>query len=326
MTNKKVLITGTTGFIFGNFIRKIIYLSNNYPDKYPYTVVSLDRVNSNAVNSMYWNKNHIFHIADIRDQHIIDTIFQFEKPDIVIHGAAESSVDLSMTDPNSFITSNVLGTQNIVNSCIKYNVEKLIYISSDEVYGQLTSESDTPWTEKSPLDPRNFYSASKASGELVVRAAANASNLIFNIVRSSNNYGPRQTPDKLIPRAIKAIMEGNKIPVYGEGKQIREWLHVFDNCSAILKILKDGKPNETYNVSSGQEYSNIEVIQSICNIMNKGHNLIEFIKDPRGNAHDFRYAMNCSKINELGWKSTTKFKDGLKDTVDWLENNKWYIK
>src|SRR5579885_2072185 len=159
MTNKKVLVTGSCGFIFGNFLRKVVY------EKQPYQLVSVDRVSSNTINSMYFNKNHTFHVADLRDQHIIDTIFQFEKPDIVIHGAAETFVDSSLSDPNSFVTSNVLGTQVVINACVKHKVEKLIYVSTDEVYGQLTSESDPPWAEDAPLNPRNPYSATKAAGE-----------------------------------------------------------------------------------------------------------------------------------------------------------------
>src|SRR5574338_997159 len=287
---KKVLVTGTCGFIFGNFIRKAIYDQNQKrPQDKEYTFSSIDLV-AYAGNSMYWNKNHTFYPAYIRDQHIIDTIFQFEKPDIVIHGAAESFVDTSLSDPNAFVTSNVLGTQVIVNACVKYGVERLIYISTDEVYGQLTSEHDAAWTEDSPLNPRNPYSATKAAGELMVKAAHQSHGLIYNITRSSNNYGPRQTPEKLIPKAIKCVVEGQKIPIYGKGLQIRDWTHVFDNCDALVTVLNSGKPNEVYNISANQEFPNIEVIQKICNAMGKGHDLISFIEDPR-KGHDFRYSI-----------------------------------
>lgn len=315
---KKVLITGTCGFIFSNFIRRAIY------EKQPYTFVSVDRVSGNA-NALYFHKNHTFHLADLRDQHIIDKIFQFERPDIVIHGAAESFVDYSLSDPNSFVTSNVLGTQVVINACIKHGVERMIYISTDEVYGQLTSETDKAWTEESPLDPRNPYSASKAAGELMVKAAHQSHGLIYNITRSSNNYGPRQTPEKLIPKAIKHILQDKKIPVYGEGLQIRDWTHVFDNCAAILTVLNSGKPNETYNISANQELPNIEVIQKICNAMGKGHELISFIEDPR-KGHDFRYSVDSSKIKELGWKPTYRFREGITDTVEWYKINQWLLK
>jgi len=315
---KKVLITGTCGFIFSNFIRKAIY------ERLPYSFVSIDRVGGNA-NALYSHKNHVFHLADLRDSHIIDKIFQFERPDIVIHGAAESFVDHSLSDPNAFVTSNVLGTQVVVNACVKHKVERLIYISTDEVYGQLTSELDQPWTEESPLDPRNPYSATKACGELLVKAAHQSHGLIYNITRSSNNYGPRQTSEKLIPKAIKCIMSDQKIPIYGQGLQIRDWTHVFDNVRAILTVLNHGKPNETYNIAANQEYTNIEVIQKICNAMGSGHQLIDFIEDPR-KGHDFRYSINASKIKELGWNPHYKFKEGIVDTVEWYKINSWMLK
>jgi dTDP-glucose 4,6-dehydratase len=319
MSKKKILITGSCGFILGSLVRKIVY------EKHPYNVISMDRVNFNTINSMYWNENHTFHVADIRDQHIVDVIFQFEKPDIVVHGAAETFVDSSLSDPNSFVTSNVLGTQVIINACVKHNVKKLLYISTDEVYGQLTSENDMPWTEESPLNPRNPYSATKAAGEMLVKAAHESYGLTYNITRSSNNYGPRQTPEKLIPKTIKCILNNEKIPVYGQGLQIRDWTHVYDNCSAILSILEKGKDNEVYNISANQELPNIEVIQKICNTMNKGHDLISHIKDPR-KGHDFRYSIDTTKIQQLGWKPSFKFKDGIIETVEWYTTNKWFLK
>jgi dTDP-glucose 4,6-dehydratase len=315
--NKKVLITGSCGFIFSNFIRRAIY------EKQPYSFVSIDRVSSNA-NAVYANKNHVFHLADLRDDHIIDKIFQFEQPDIVIHGAAESFVDYSLSDPNSFVTSNVLGTQVVINSCLKHKVERLIYISTDEVYGQLTSESDPPWTEESDLNPRNPYSASKACGELLVKSAHQSHGLIYNITRSSNNYGPRQTSEKLIPKAIKCILNDQKIPIYGQGLQIRDWTHVYDNCAAILTVLNQGEPNQTYNISANQELPNIEVIQKICNAMGKGHDLISFVSERPG--HDFRYSIDSSKIRDLGWKPSYKFKEGIVDTVEWYKINQWLLK
>ncbi len=323
---KKVLVTGSCGFIFSNFIRKAIYDQNQkkIQDR-QYTFVSVDRVTANTLNSMYWNKNHDFYPADIRDQHIIDIIFQREQPDIVIHGAAETFVDTSLKDPNSFVTSNVLGTQVIINACLKSKVERLIYISTDEVYGQLTSEADTAWAEDAPLNPRNPYSASKAAGELMVQAANKTHGLIYNITRSSNCYGPRQLPEKLIPKAIKCIINGEKIPLYGQGQQIRDWTYVPDNCTGIMTVLDKGSPNEVYNISANQEFTNIETINLVCNAMGKGHELISFIPDPRG-GHDFRYAIDTTKIRELGWKPSYKFKDGIKDTVQWYMDNQWFLK
>jgi dTDP-glucose 4,6-dehydratase len=317
--NKTILLTGSAGFIYSNFIRKAIY------EKHPYNFVSLDMINGNP-NSIYSNKNHTFHIADIRDAHVIDMIFQFERPDIVLHTAAESNVDYSLKDPNKFITTNVLGTQNIINACIKHNVSKLIYTSTDEVMGALSSEDDPSWTEDAPLNPRNPYSASKACGELLVKAAHESHGLKYNITRSSNNYGPRQTPDKLIPRVIKCILNDQKIPIYGEGKQIRDWTYVADNVNAVLTILDKGKDNEIYNIGASQECSNVELIQKICNKMGKGHNLMEFIPDPRGGGHDFRYSVDSTKIKSLGWKPGYKLSDGLDATINWYVQNQYFLK
>jgi dTDP-glucose 4,6-dehydratase len=321
MNKIKILVTGSCGFILGNFIRKVIYSCKDQ-----YDVVSLDKVQNNAINSLYNNKNHTFHIADIRDQHVMDVIFQFEKPDIVIHGAAETFVDSSLKDPNAFTSANVVGTQNVINSCVKYGVKKLIYISTDEVYGQLTSESETAWDENAPLNPRNPYAATKAAGELLVKAAYHTHGLIYNITRSSNNYGPRQFHEKLVPKVIKCIEDGKQIPIYGQGLQIRDWTHVFDNCAAILSILNNGSDNEIYNISANQELPNIEVIQKICNVMGRGHELITHIEDPRGTGHDFRYSVNSNKLRNLGWKPSFKFKDGIKETCEWYMSNKWFIK
>lgn len=317
---RKVLITGSGGFIFSNFIRKAIF------EKQPYNFISVDKVTKSSVlNNIYQNKSHTFYIGDVADSHFMNVLFEYEKPDIVIHGAAESFVDDSLKDPNKFINSNVLGTQVIINSCVKWGVEKLIYISTDEVYGQLTNDKEIEWTEDSPLNPRNPYSASKAAGELLVKAAHASYGLNYNITRSSNNYGPRQTPDKLIPKIIKCILNGDKIPIYGQGLQLRDWTYVNDNCAAILTILNRGIINETYNISANQEFSNIEVVQKICNIMGKGYNLINFIEDPR-KGHDFRYAINCDKIKKLGWNPEFKFKDGLELCTSWYLNNQWFLK
>jgi dTDP-glucose 4,6-dehydratase len=320
---KKILITGSCGFIFGNYIRKAIYEQKKDNDKDIF--VSVDRVTANNLNAMYWNRNHTFYPADIRDNHVMDVIFQREQPDIVIHGAAETFVDTSVHDPNSFVSSNVLGTQVVINCCVKHKVQKLVYISTDEVYGQLTGEDDKSWTEESPLNPRNPYSASKASGELLVKAAHTTYGLIYNITRSSNNYGPRQLAEKLVPKAIKCILDGQKIPIYGEGKQIRDWTFVADNCTGISTVVEKGEPNQAYNISANQEFINIEVIQQVCNAVGSGHELISFIKDPRP-IHDFRYSIDTSKIRSLGWKPSYKFKEGIAETVQWYKDNQWFLK
>lgn len=323
-SNKKVLITGALGFIFSNFIRKAMY--KQLHEKYPYTYCTVDKVAfDKTINNTYVNKNlGGSYFADVCDEHIMDKIFLFEKPSIVIHAAAESSVDQSIKDPNSFVKSNVMGTQVIINLCRKYNVEKLIYISTDEVMGALNSEKEAAWTETDPINPRNPYSASKMAGELLVKAAHETHGLNYLITRSSNNYGPRQTTNKLIPRAIECILNDKKIPVYGQGLQIRDWLYVDDNCSAILKLTDDKYVNETYNISANQEFSNIEVVQNICNLMNKGWDLIQFVEDRPG--HDFRYSLDSSKLRATGWQPEKKFKDGLAMCINWYLSNPWWFR
>lgn len=322
---KKILCTGTCGFIFSNFIRQAIREQNhNKEDKY--TFVSIDKLNSNPNKSFYQNRSHTFYPADITDQHILDVIFEIEKPDIVIHGAALTFVDASISDPNGYVKNNIVGTQNIINACVKSKVEKMLMISTDEVNGQLENEDDKPWKEDQPLNPRNVYAATKASAELLVQAAHYTYGLNYNITRSSNCYGPWQFPEKLIPKTIKCILNNEKIPIYGEGKQIRDWTHVFDNCSGIMTVLEKGKPNEIYNISANQEFTNIETVHEICKYMGKGDDLISFIKDPRGNSHDFRYSLNTDKLRALGWAPKLQFKKHLgAECIDWFINNQWFL-
>lgn len=311
---KKVLVTGSAGFIFGNFIRKALFMKSNYD------FASVDRCDGpNALHSIYSNKGHQFYPMDITSKHFMNMVFSVERPDIVIHGAAETFVDDAIADASNFINSNVLGTQNIVDACVKWGVERLIYISTDEVYGQLKNEDDKPWVEEAPLAPRNPYSASKAAGELLVRAAYETHGLKYNITRSCNNYGPRQHRRNYIPKIIRNILNGDEIPVYGKGMQLREWIHVDDNCSAIMKVMESGLENETYNISTGHEFTNLEVFHEICNIANRGHHLLKFVDDRPG--HDFRYAVDSTKLRFLGWKPNYKFKNGLYQTFSWYEKN-----
>lgn len=318
MSKPKICITGSCGFIASNFVRKLLR-----EDKYD--VISLDKVSlSSLMNNIYIHKSHQFYLADITDEHIIDRIFEYEKPNIVVHMAASTHVDASLLNPNEFIKNNVLGTQILVNAAVKWGVGKFILSSTDEVFGQLTSENDGSWTEESPTNPRNYYSSSKMASELIVNAANNAFGLNYNITRSCNNYGPRQTSDKFIPKIIKSILEDKEIPVYGKGLQIRDWIHTFDNCSALLKIIESGNNNEIYNISANQEFSNIEVVQIICNIMNKGWDLINFVEDRKG--HDFRYSINADKIRSLGWEPNFKFKTGITNCIEWYLNNTYFLR
>lgn len=321
---KKVLVTGAGGFIFSNFIRKSLFNKSNY------TFVTVDYCKGpNVLNNIYANKSHKFYVGDVADRHLMSVIFEAERPDIVIHAAAESFVDSAIADASAFVHSNVQGTQTIVDMCLKFGTERLIYISTDEVYGHLQDESAPAWTETSPIAPRNPYSASKAAGELMVQAAHHTHGLQFNITRSCNNYGPRQQARNFIPKIIKSVANQLPMPIYGQGRQVREWIHVEDKCAAIMTILDNGKANEIYNISSGHEFTNIEVFNEICNIMQseyklEGHHLVSFVADRPG--HDFRYSVSADKLRQLGWRPTWKFKKGLEHCVGWYMNNPWWFR
>lgn len=320
MNKQKVLITGALGFIMSNFLRQASYR------KEPYEFVCIDRISkSETFNNIYINKNLTTYIADICDPHIISRIFEVEKPDIVIHAAALTHVDESLKDPNAFAYNNSYGTQIITNAAVKWKTKRFIYFSTDEYYGQLTNEAEVPWTEDAPANPRSPYSASKAGGEFIVKAMNTSFGLPYIIVRPSNNYGMRQSSDKLVPKIIKCITNKDVIPIYGSGSQIRDWMHVEDTCNAIFTLMKKGKDNQIYNISANQECTNIELVQKICNIMESGHDLIKHIEDPRI-GHDFRYAINCEKIRSLGWAPMTNLPKGLESTIKWYSMNPWLLK
>jgi len=315
---KKVLVTGGAGFIFSNFIR---WALRYHKDDFEF--VSIDKIiRPGGMHNIYANRGHSLHIGDICDRHFMDVIFRLEQPDFVIHGAAESNTDDCVSNADNLVLSNILGTQIIIDKCREYQVERLVYISTDGVYGQL-AENEASWTEKSILAPRNPYSVSKAAAELLVKAAHKTQGLQYNITRSCNNFGPRQSDRNLIPKVIKCILEERPIPIYGQGAQIREWIHVADNCSAIMKILM-GPPNESYNISANYEISNLELVNMVCNIMDSGHSLISFVEDRKG--HDLRYSTNNSKLKALGWNPDFKFKKGLELCAKWYSNNRWFIR
>lgn len=320
MTNErqKILITGASGFIFSNFIRSAMY------EKKPYSIVAVDRIaNSLALNNVYINKHSINYIADITDEHIFSRIVEYERPDVIIHAAALTSVDEAIHSPNEYVNNNVMGTQIAARVASKFKINKFIYISTDEVYGHLVSENDASWQETSPISPRNTYSATKAAGEHLVVALGNSEGLNYNIIRMSNNYGPRQTTNKFIPCAVKSLLNNEKIKIYGEGRQIRDWLHVRDSYTGIQTVIDKGAPREVYNIGAGQEFSNIEVAQLICKTMQRDLE-VEFVADRPG--HDFRYSLSSEKLKKLGWEPKIKFKDGIQNTVEWFILNKYWMK
>jgi dTDP-glucose 4,6-dehydratase len=320
----KLLVTGGCGFIGSNFIRFIL---KTHPD---WKVVNLDKLtycgNLANLRDLENHPNYRFIRGDIADRELVNRLFKTERFDAVLNFAAESHVDRSILDPSPFIETNVKGVQVLLEAARQYPVERFIQISTDEVYGSLGPTGK--FTEESPLRPNNPYSASKASADLLCRAYWKAYGVPIIITRSSNNYGPYQFPEKLIPLMIRNALLGKELPVYGKGEQIRDWLYVEDNCRAITLVLERGRVGEIYNIGGGCEKKNIEVVRMICDILREIRGLrpkIQFIKDPRGPAHDFRYALDCTKIKEeLGWEPQTKFEEGLRRTVNWyLENQDW---
>lgn len=305
------MITGSCGFIGSNFAR---YLLKNSKD---YRLTSIDCVESPiTIHNVYTNKSHQFYLANILDKNILDNIFAIERPDIVVHAAAKTSSD----ETDGLYSNNILGTQNLVDISTKYNIEKFIFLSADQVLGQFESDNGRSWDDKAPIDPRNHYALSKISGEIIVKL----SGLKYNILRICNNFGPRQNPRNFVPKIIKCILTEQNIPIYGNGRNIREWIYVVDTCLAIHKIIESGQENEIYNIGTGFEISNLELVNIICNIAKKGHNLISFVEDRKN--HDFRHALNSQKLKDLGWKAENGFKASLEETYSWYQRNQWYFK
>ncbi|MFH0979370.1 MAG: dTDP-glucose 4,6-dehydratase [Candidatus Roizmanbacteria bacterium] len=317
----KLLVTGGAGFIGSNFI---LYWLKKYPqDK----IINLDLLtyagNLENLKSVEKNPNYEFVQGDICNPQLVNSLTK--KTDIIVHFAAESHVDRSIKDPAPFIKTNIEGTYVLLETALKNKVKRFHHISTDEVFGALELNSKEKFNEKTNYNPRSPYSASKAASDHLVRAYHTTYNLPFTISNCSNNFGPYQFPEKLIPLAITNIIEGKKVPVYGDGLYIRDWLYVEDHCKAIDVILEKGKIGETYFLGSlTEDINNLEVIKKILKIMNKGESVIEFVKDRPG--HDRRYAIDWSKINrELGWKPEYNFDEYLKLTVGWyMKNQDWW--
>lgn len=327
---KKIIITGGAGFIGSHVVRLFV---KKYPN---YEIINLDKLtyagNLENLKDIESASNYKFVKGDIVDRDFVQSLFENELPDGVIHLAAESHVDRSITNPLEFVQTNVLGTVNLLHAAKKIKEKKEIrfyHISTDEVYGSL---GDTGmFTETTRYDPHSPYSASKASSDHFVRAYYDTFGLDVVISNCSNNYGPNHFPEKLIPLAIHNIKNMKPVPVYGTGENIRDWLYVEDHALAIDTIFHKGVSGETYNVGTNNEWKNIDLIRLLCKVMDLKLNreigtsekLITFVKDRAG--HDLRYAIDCSKIKkELGWKPLTGFEDGLEKTVDWfLKNQKW---
>lgn len=317
----KLLVTGGAGFIGSNFI---LYWLKKYPqDK----IVNLDKLtyagNLENLKTVEKNSNYEFVQGDICNPQLVNSLT--EKADVIVHFAAESHVDRSIIDPAPFIKTNIEGTYVLLEAALKNKLKRFHHISTDEVFGALPLGTTEKFNEKTNYNPRSPYSASKAASDHLVNAYHTTYNLPITISNCSNNFGPFQFPEKLIPLAITNIIEGKKIPVYGDGLYVRDWLYVKDHCRAIDVILQKGKIGETYFIGGlTEDINNLQVVKKILKIMNKEENAIELVKDRPG--HDRRYAIDWSKINrELGWKPEHNFDEYLKLTVDWyLKNQDWW--
>ena len=319
----KILVTGGAGFIGGNFVH---YMVNTYPED---QIVNLDLLtyagNLETLAPVENKPNYSFVKGDIADREFIFGLFEKEKFDVVINFAAETHVDRSIKDPGVFVRSNVLGTTVLLDACVKYGIKRYHQVSTDEVYGDLPLDRpDLFFTEETPIHTSSPYSSSKAAADLFVLAYQRTFGLPVTISRCSNNYGPYQFPEKLIPLMISRALADEKLPVYGEGLNVRDWLHVYDHCTAIDLIVRKGREGEVYNVGGHNERTNMEVVKTILKALNKPESLIEHVADRKG--HDRRYAIDPTKLEtELSWKPVYNFDTGIPGTIEWyLENRGWW--
>ncbi|HOA55928.1 MAG TPA: dTDP-glucose 4,6-dehydratase [Clostridiales bacterium] len=319
----KIAITGGAGFIGANFV---YYILEKYPE---YDVICIDALtyagNMETLESALADRRFVFRKADIADRTAICEIFEEHRPDVVVNFAAESHVDRSIENPELFLRTNILGTQVLLDACNKYSVKRFHQVSTDEVYGDLPLDRpDLLFTEETPLHASSPYSASKAGADLLVQAYYRTYGTPVTISRCSNNYGPFQFPEKLIPLMISNAMKNKPLPVYGKGENVRDWLYVEDHCTAIDLIIHKGRPGEVYNIGGNNERTNLEVVRTIVRILGRSENLITFVKDRPG--HDLRYAIDASKIRkEMGWEPRTGFEEGLKRTIEWYISNQQWI-
>jgi dTDP-glucose 4,6-dehydratase len=318
----KILLTGAAGFIGGNFSH---YLVNKYKD---YEIVGLDALtyagNLQTLEPILNLDNFKFVKGDITDRTFILDLFSKESFDVVVNFAAESHVDRSIENSEIFLKTNIMGTQVLLDSSLKYNIKRFHQVSTDEVYGDLPLDRpDLFFTEETPIHTSSPYSASKAAADLLIQAYHRTFGLNMTISRCSNNYGPYHFPEKLIPLMIKKALDNEPLPVYGKGENVRDWLHVYDHCTAIDLIIHKGKNGEVYNIGGHNERTNLEVVKTILKELNKPETLINYVTDRKG--HDLRYAIDPTKIiTELGWKPKYNFDTGLIQTIKWnLDNQEW---
>ncbi|MGG6440164.1 dTDP-glucose 4,6-dehydratase [Saccharococcus caldoxylosilyticus] len=315
-----LLVTGGAGFIGSNFVR---YMLEKYPN---YKVVNYDLLtyagNLENLKDVENHPNYTFVKGDINNRELVDYLVKTHEIDVIVNFAAESHVDRSITDPDIFVKTNVLGTQALLDVAKANNIKKYVQISTDEVYGTLGETGY--FTEETPLAPNSPYSASKAGGDLLVRAYHETYGLNVNITRCSNNYGPYHFPEKLIPLMITNALEGKELPIYGDGQNIRDWLHVKDHCAAIDLVIHKGRPGEVYNIGGHNERTNNEIVHLIVEKLGVSKDLIKYVADRPG--HDRRYAIDPTKImTELGWKPQYTFETGIVETIQWyIDNQEWW--
>lgn len=317
-----ILVTGGAGFIGSNFI---FHLLRTYPS---YRIICVDKLtyagNLSTLTSVMDNPNFRFAKADIGDREAINQLFAEEKPDMVVNFAAESHVDRSINNPGIFLETNILGTDVLMDACLKYGIKRYHQVSTDEVYGDLPLDRpDLLFTETTPLHPSSPYSSSKAAADLLVLSYFRTYGLPVTISRCSNNYGPYQYPEKLIPLMIVNALNNQQLPVYGNGQNVRDWLYVEDHCRAIDLVIHKGREGEVYNIGGHNEMANINIVKLICKELGISEDLITYVADRKG--HDLRYAIDPTKIyTELGWLPETKFANGIKKTIQWyLDNHQW---
>lgn len=319
----KILVTGGAGFIGSNFI---FYLLDKHPEDQILCVDALTYAgNLETLAPVMDKENFTFYKVDIAEREAIYQLFEAKKPDVVVNFAAESHVDRSIENPSIFLQTNVMGTQVLLDACRKYGIKRYHQVSTDEVYGDLPLDRpDLFFTEQTSLHTSSPYSASKASADLLCNAYARTYGLPITISRCSNNYGPYQFPEKLIPLMITNVLADKPLPVYGKGLNVRDWLYVEDHCAAIDLILRNGKPGQVYNIGGHNEKRNIDIVKTILSILDKPESLITYVTDRKG--HDMRYAIDPTFIHqELGWLPQTKFEDGIRKTIQWyLDNKPWW--
>ena len=318
-----LFVTGGAGFIGSNFI---FYMMKEHPQD---RIVCIDKLtyagNLATLAPLMGREDFRFARVDICDREAVFRLFAEERPDVVVNFAAESHVDRSIEDPGVFLQTNILGTQTLMDACRKYGVARFHQVSTDEVYGDLPLDRpDLFFTERTPVHASSPYSASKASADLLVQAYCRTFGLPATISRCSNNYGPYQFPEKLIPLMIANALADKPLPVYGKGENVRDWLYVEDHCKAIDRILQNGRVGEIYNIGGHNEMRNIDIVKLICKAVSKPESLITFVADRKG--HDLRYAIDPTKMGqELGWQPETMFNEGIHKTIQWyLDNRAWW--